>query len=45
MNIHLKSGWKETGIKSVWLATALIAASAMVFILGYIVLTSLPIFF
>lgn len=45
MNTHLKSGWKETGIKSVWLATALIAASAMVFILGYLVLTSLPIFF
>ena len=45
MNTHLKSGWKETGIKSVWLTTALIAASAVVFILGYLVLTSLPIFF
>ena len=45
MNVRSTAGWKETGIKSVWLATALIAASAVVFILGYLVLTSLPIFF
>ncbi len=45
MNVRITAGWKETGIKSVWLATALIAASAVVFILGYLVLTSLPIFF
>ncbi len=45
MNVRITVGWKETGIKSVWLATALIAASAVVFILGYLVLTSLPIFF
>ncbi|ABN07286.1 phosphate ABC transporter, inner membrane subunit PstA [Methanocorpusculum labreanum Z] len=45
MNVRITAGWKETGIKSVWLAAALIAASAVVFILGYLVLTSLPIFF
>jgi len=45
MNLRIKAGWKEAGIRSVWLAAALIAASAVVFILGYLVLTSLPIFF
>jgi phosphate transport system permease protein len=39
------SGWKETGIKSVWLFTALISALSVVFILGYLIITSLPIFF
>ncbi|MCK9314117.1 MAG: phosphate ABC transporter permease, partial [Methanocorpusculum sp.] len=39
------SGWKETGIKSVWLITALISALSVVFILGYLIITSLPIFF
>ena len=45
MNAQLTSGWKEKGIRSVWLITALIAASSVVFILGYLILTSLPIFF
>jgi len=45
MKVRIKAGWKETGIKSVWLMTALIAALSVVFILGYLVLTSLPIFF
>ncbi len=45
MNLRITAGWKKTGIRSVWLAAALIAASAVVFILGYLVLTSLPIFF
>ncbi len=43
--MNTASGWKETGIKSVWLFTALIAASSVIFILGYLIITSLPIFF
>ncbi|HKM42108.1 MAG TPA: phosphate ABC transporter permease PstA [Methanocorpusculum sp.] len=43
--MNSKSGWKETGIKSVWLFTALIAALSVIFILGYLIITSLPIFF
>lgn len=45
MTAQLTTGWREKGIRSVWLITALIAASSVVFILGYLILTSLPIFF
>ncbi|MDO5846606.1 MAG: phosphate ABC transporter permease subunit PstC, partial [Methanocorpusculum sp.] len=38
-------GWKENGIKTVWFATAVLGAAAVAGILGYLLFTSLPIFF
>ncbi|MDV0441313.1 phosphate ABC transporter permease PstA [Methanorbis furvi] len=35
---------RERAIKSIWLATALISAAAVVFILGYLIYTALPAF-
>lgn len=40
----ISSELKEKGIKSVWFLTALIASLSVIFILGYLFITSLPIF-
>ncbi|HJJ69301.1 MAG TPA: phosphate ABC transporter permease, partial [Methanocorpusculum sp.] len=38
------ANWKENGIRGVWFTSALFASLAVIFILGYLLITALPAF-